>query len=92
MEERIKQLLEEKVNPLLARHYGGAELTALENNVAKVRMIGACGSCPSAQYTIEDVVKQILMEALPELEDVVLDTSVSDDLIDMAKKILRKEV
>jgi hypothetical protein len=32
------------------------------------------------------------MEALPELEDVVLDTSVSDDLIDMAKKILRKEV
>ena len=71
MEERIKQLLEEKVNPLLARHYGGAELTALENNVAKVRMTGACGSC-SAQYTIEDVVKQILMEALPELEDVVL--------------------
>jgi len=57
-----------------------------------VRLTGACGSCPSAQYTLEDVVKTILMEELPELRDVVLDTSVSDDLIDMAKKILRKEL
>lgn len=91
MEERIKELLEEKVNPLLAQHFGSAKLTGLENNVAKVRMLGACGSCPSAQFTLEDVIKGVLMEALPTLEDVVLDTSVSDDLIDMAKKILNKE-
>ena len=69
-----------------------AKLTGLENNVAKVRLTGACGSCPSAQFTIEDVVKSILKEALPELEDVVLDTSVSDELIDMAKKIMHKQV
>ena len=67
----LKQLLEEKVSPLLARHYGGAELTALENNVAKVRMTGACGGCPSAQYTIEDVVKQILMESPSRAEGVI---------------------
>ncbi len=92
MEDKIKVLLEEKVNPLLANHFGAATLTSLENNVAKVRLTGACASCPSAQYTIEDVVKTILTEALPELEDVILDTSVSDDLIDMAKKILRKQL
>jgi Fe-S cluster biogenesis protein NfuA len=92
LEKQIQQLLEEKVNPLLAKHYGGAKLTGLENNVAKVRLTGACGSCPSAQFTIEDVVKSILKEALPELEDVVLDTSVSDELIDMAKKIMHKQV
>jgi Fe-S cluster biogenesis protein NfuA len=91
LEEAIKELLEEKVNPLLAKHFGAAKLTGLENNVAKVRLLGACGSCPSAQFTLEDVVKNILTEALPELKDVVLDTSVSDDLIDMAKKILNKE-
>jgi len=88
LEEKIQNMLDEKINPLLANHFGAAKLTGLENNVAKVRLMGACGSCPSAQYTLEDVVKNILMEALPELEDVVLDTSVSDDLIDMAKKIL----
>ena len=92
MEKKIQQVIEEKVNPLLASHFGGAALTGLENNVAKIRMTGACGSCPSAQYTLEDVIKNILMEAIPELEDVVLDTSVSDDLIDMAKKILNKEI
>lgn len=91
MEEKIKKLLEEKVNPLLAQHFGAAELTGLENNVAKVRMLGACGSCPSAQFTLEDVIKGALMDELPALEDVILDTSVSDDLIDMAKKILNKE-
>ena len=92
LEKKIQQLLEEKVNPLLANHFGGATLTGFENNVAKVRLTGACGSCPSAQFTIEDVVKTILMEALPELNDVILDTSVSDDLIDMAKKILHKQL
>lgn len=92
MEKKIQELLEEKVNPLLANHFGAATLTGFENNVARVRLTGACGSCPSAQYTMEDVVKNILMEALPELHDVVLDTSVSEDLIDMAKKILRKEL
>lgn len=91
MEEKIQAILEEKVNPLLESHFGGATLVGFENNVAKVRLTGACSSCPSAQYTIEDVVKAVLMEALPEVEDVILDTSVSEDLLDMARKILNKE-
>jgi Fe-S cluster biogenesis protein NfuA len=55
-------------------------------------LTGACGTCPSAQYTIEDVVRGQVMEAVPGLKDVRLDTSVSDDLIDFAKKILNKEL
>ena len=31
-------------------------------------------------------------EEIPEVKDVILDTSVSEDLIDMAKKILRGEM
>ena len=90
MEEQIQKVLKEKVDPVLAEHYGGATLTGFENNIAKVRLTGACASCPSAQYTIEDVVKSIVMENCEGVEDVVLDTSVSEDLLDMAKKILRK--
>nr|WP_305146575.1 NifU family protein [Anaerovorax odorimutans] len=82
--------MKEKVDPVLAEHYGGATLTGFENNVAKVRLTGACASCPSAQYTIEDVVKNIVMENCEGVKDVILDTSVSEDLLDMAKKILRK--
>lgn len=90
MEEQIKKVLKEKVDPVLAEHYGGAMLTGFENNIAKVRLTGACASCPSAQYTIEDIVKEIVMENCSGVKDVVLDTSISEDLIDMAKKILRK--
>ncbi|MCQ4636018.1 NifU family protein [Anaerovorax odorimutans] len=90
MREQIEKVLKEKVDPVLAEHYGGATLTGFENNVAKVRLTGACASCPSAQYTIEDVVKNIVMENCEGVKDVILDTSVSEDLLDMAKKILRK--
>lgn len=92
MEEQITKVLKEKVDPVLAEHYGGAMLTGFENKVAKVRLTGACASCPSAQYTIEDVVKTIVMENCEGVEDVVLDTSVSEDLLDMARKILNKSI
>lgn len=92
MEDKIKAVLEEKVDPILASHYGGAILVGFENNIAKIRLTGACSSCPSAQQTIEEVVKSALTEDLPEVKDVVLDTSVSEELLDFARKILKKEL
>ena len=92
MEKKINKILLEKVNPLLESHYGGAILVGYENGIAKVRLTGACKGCPSAQYTTEDIIKEILMSEMPEIKDVILDTSVSQDLLDMAKKILNKEV
>lgn len=91
MEEKIKSVLADKVDPLLASHFGGVVLTAFENGIAYVKLTGSCSSCPSAQYTVEDVVKEIVMTEIPEVEDVVLDTSVSEDLLDMARKILNKD-
>lgn len=92
MEQKMKTVLEEKVNPILAAHYGGAVLVGFENGIAKIRLTGACSSCPSAQYTIEDIVKTAIMEELPDVKDVILDTSVGEDLLDMARKILNKEL
>lgn len=89
MEKRIQEVLKGKIDPILEEHFGGASLSGFEDGIVKVRMTGACGSCPSAQYTVEDVVKQILMEEIPEIKDVVLDTSVSDDLLDMARKLMK---
>lgn len=90
LEREIKKVLEEKVNPILSEHYGGAILTGYENNVAWIRMTGACGQCPSAQQTIEDVVKEIIIANVEGVTDVCLDTSVSEDLLGMARKILNK--
>lgn len=92
MEENIRKVLEERVDPILAAHYGGAVLTKLQDGVAYVRLTGACASCPSAQQTIEDVVKAEVMAGVDGLDDVVLDTSVSEELLDIARKILNKEI
>ncbi|MDR1068763.1 MAG: NifU family protein [Clostridiales Family XIII bacterium] len=91
MEDRIKAVLDEKVNPILEDHFGAAELSSYEDGIAYIRMTGACGTCPSAQFTLEDVVRAEIKAALPEVEDVRLDTSVSEDLIAMAKKILAEK-
>jgi Fe-S cluster biogenesis protein NfuA len=90
MNEIINKILEEKVNPVLSEHFGGAQLVGLENNVAKIRMTGACASCPGAQMTIQNVVREIIMENCDSVVDVILDTSVSDELYQEAKSFLDK--
>ena len=92
MKDKITKVLKDKVDPILAAHYGGAVLTKYENGIAYVRLTGAYASCPSAQQTIEDVVKSVVTGELDEVKDVILDTSVSEDLLDMARKILNKEI
>jgi Fe-S cluster biogenesis protein NfuA len=90
-ETDIRKVLNERVNPILAEHYGAAELTGYEDGVAYVRLTGACSACPSAQFTVEEVVRAEIVSALEDIDDVVLDTSISEDIIDFARKILNKE-
>lgn len=92
MEDKIKKILKEQVDPVLSQHFGGASLSKYENGVAYVRLTGACAQCPSAQETLESVVKDFVIGGCPEVKDVVLDTSVSEDLLDMARKILNGEI
>lgn len=88
MNEEIQKVLEEKVNPALAGHFGGAVLVSLENGVATVKMTGACATCPSVRYTLEDFVKGVVMENCAGVSDVVLDNSVSDELIETARSMM----
>ena len=88
--KEIQRILEEKVNPILAGHFGGAELVSFEGGVAKVRMTGACAACPSARFTIEEIVKGVVMENCEGVEDVALDDSVSDELLETARRMMSK--
>jgi Fe-S cluster biogenesis protein NfuA len=87
--EQIEQVLDARVRPFLAQHDGDIQVISVEDGVLRFRMLGQCGNCPSAVVTAEELVAPPLKEALPEIKQVVLDTSVSDEIWDMAKSILR---
>jgi len=92
LEEAVRKVLQERVDPVLSQHFGGSQLTKIEDGVAYVKLTGACASCPSAQETIEEIVKNYICADVEGITDVVLDNSVSDDLLDMARKILKHEI
>ena len=83
-----EKVLEERVRPRLADHSGNIEIVSLEDGVLKVQFTGQCSGCPSAYLTLEEVVKEEVMEHIPEISDVILDTGVSEDMLLFAKKFL----
>jgi len=90
-EEKIEKTLDEYVRPKLKEHYGNIVVTRIEGNVVYVKLTGRCASCASAQYTVEDTVKKILMQHFPEIRDVTIDTF-NKELFQFAKRILNHEI
>ena len=92
LREKVQKILDEKINVQLAMHNGSAELTDITDGIAKVKFLGACASCMASADTFESVVKATIMEEIPAIKDVVIDDTVSQDLLDMARRILNKEI
>ncbi len=89
MMSEIEILLDQKVRPLFANHGGGIQVVSLEDGILKVKMLGACSQCAAASSDVEDIVTKEVMEAFPEVKEVVLVTGVSENLIAAAKEFLR---
>lgn len=69
MQERIEKALD-TIRPALQADGGNVELVAVEGNVVKVKLTGACGSCPMAQMTLKNGVEVRLKEMVPGIESV----------------------
>ena len=88
--ERIEAVLDQQVRPALRAHGGEIEIDRLEGRVLYVKLLGQCAGCPSADLTNETLVEAELVKALPELvEKVAVIQTVSDELWEQAKKLLR---
>lgn len=92
MLEKFEALLDEKVRPSLQAHGGDVVIKSYEDGVLKVKLIGKCSGCPSAHDTNEELIAAEVMEAFPEVKDVILVEEVSEDLLAFARKILNHEV
>ena len=70
MEEQIRKEVEE-LRAYLQSHGGDMELIAIEGTTVKLRLQGACGSCPGAQATLKNGVERVLREKVS--EDIVVE-------------------
>lgn len=91
MENKIKKVLETKVNPILSSHDGKVNLVKVDGDTVTVKFQGACSGCPSAAVTLEEIVATAIMEEIPDIKNVKLSQGVSEDLLNFAKKLLNHE-
>jgi Fe-S cluster biogenesis protein NfuA len=71
MKERVEDVLN-KIKPSLQADGGDVELVEVgEDGVIKVRLKGACGSCPMSQMTLKMGIEKVLKREIPEIVEVV---------------------
>jgi Fe-S cluster biogenesis protein NfuA len=89
--EKIQDVIANKIRPALQAHHGDIELVEVTaEGIVKVKLTGACATCSGAQQTMMEVVETAIRDVCPDVRKVELVFDVSDELIQQALKILRK--
>ena len=68
-EENVETVLDE-LRPYLMADGGNVELVELAGPVVKLRLQGACGSCPSSTMTLRMGIERKLKDTIPEIVEV----------------------
>jgi Fe/S biogenesis protein NfuA len=69
--QRVLQVLEQQVNPSIAAHGGRADLVAVEDASAYLRLSGGCAGCGMAAVTLSQGIEVALRESVPEITRVI---------------------
>ena len=69
--QRVIQVLDQQVNPTIAEHGGRAELVAVEQGTAYLRLGGGCQGCAMATVTLSQGIETAITQAVPEITSVV---------------------
>ena len=71
IKDRVAEVIE-RIRPAIQGDGGDIELVEVEDGgVVKVRLLGACCGCPSAQMTLKMGVERMIKENVPEITEVV---------------------
>ena len=71
------ELVLDEVRPYLIADGGDVELVEIDGLAVKLKLKGACGSCPSSTVTMQMGIEKRLMEKIPDIMEVV---QVQDEL------------
>ena len=67
--ENVETVLDE-MRPYLMADGGNVELVEIDGPIVKLRLQGACGSCPSSTMTLKMGIERRLREKIPEVVEV----------------------
>ena len=70
MKEEVEKALAQ-IKPALQADGGDVELVDVADGVVKVKLTGACASCPVATVTLKQGIERILKEQIAEVKEVV---------------------
>lgn len=68
--ENVETVLDE-LRPYLMADGGNVEIAEIEGPIVRLRLQGACGSCPSSTMTLKMGIERRLREYIPEIAEVV---------------------
>jgi len=69
--QRVQRVIEEQVNPAIASHGGRADLAAVEEGTAYLRLSGGCQGCGMATVTLGQGIEVAIKDNVPEIHQVV---------------------
>jgi Fe/S biogenesis protein NfuA len=69
--QRVIQVLETQINPAIASHGGYAELVAVEDSIAYLRLSGGCQGCGMASVTLSQGIEVAILDNVPEITEIV---------------------
>lgn len=67
---QIKELLNERVRPMVAMDGGDIVFERFEDGVVFLQMRGACAGCPSSTMTLKSGIENMLRHYIPEVQEV----------------------
>ncbi|MEQ9368809.1 MAG: NifU family protein [Coleofasciculus chthonoplastes F3-SA18-01] len=67
--ENVEAVLDE-LRPYLMADGGNVDLVEIDGPIVKLRLQGACGSCPSSAMTLKMGIERRLREFIPEIVEV----------------------
>ncbi|HZG57571.1 MULTISPECIES: NifU family protein [Paenibacillus] len=70
MYDEVLEVLD-KLRPFLQRDGGDVELVEIEDGIVKLRLMGACGSCPSSTITLKAGIERALTEEIEGVKEVM---------------------
>ena len=69
--QRVIQVLDAQINPSIAAHGGHADLVAVEEGAAYLRLSGGCAGCGMAAVTLSQGIEVAIKQSVPEIVRIV---------------------